>query len=109
MTRLRELSECNRLFRPLAVDGREILRRTLYYPAECVIQNDLFESVVAYTYVGVSQTWLCRQFSDLPEEWAAMVLIHEALHRAGLGERPRNPEGLHSSDIDVMVSQACGF
>jgi hypothetical protein len=42
-------------------------------------------------------------------ECAAAVLIHEALHYAGLSEQPRDPQGMHARDIDRMVKKACGF
>ena len=39
----------------------------------------------AYTLFGGGPIWVCRDFSRLSDTQAAMVIIHEALHHAGLG------------------------
>jgi hypothetical protein len=37
-----------------------------------------------------------------------MTLIHEALHHAGLTEKPMDPGGMSAREIDGMVNRACG-
>ena len=37
-----------------------------------------------------------------------MTLIHEALHHAGLTEKPKDPEAMSAREIDNMVEDACG-
>jgi hypothetical protein len=52
---------------------------------------------------------LCRGFSSLGAERAAVTLIHEALHWAGLSEKPLDKDGMDPRDIDRMVKKACGL
>jgi hypothetical protein len=59
--------------------------------------------------VGGSTVGLCAQFGRIPVAEAAQVLIHEALHNAGLSEQPHDPDGLTPDEIDDMVARACGF
>jgi hypothetical protein len=84
-----------------------MLSTTLYYPAALKLERDLCRRAEGYTTVGGAPTFLCRRFSKLPDRRAAMVLIHEALHHAGLDERPHDPEGPSSREINDMVSEAC--
>jgi hypothetical protein len=46
--------------------------------------------------VGSPSTFVCRLFQRLGDERAAVVLIHEALHHAGLTEYPQDPEAMTS-------------
>jgi len=46
---------------------------------------------------------------DLLTEQAAMVVIHEALHHAGLPERPHDKKAMTSGQINDMVREACGL
>jgi len=107
LERLEEHPECRSLFVELDSDGTEMLSTTLYYPAALKLERDLCCQAEGYTTVGGAPTWLCRRFSKLPDQRAAMVLIHEALHHAGLGERPLNPDGPSSHEINDMVTEAC--
>jgi hypothetical protein len=59
--------------------------------------------------VGAAPTFLCTGFSSLTDEHAALVLVHEALHHAGLTESPSDPSGMSSAAINEMVRTACGF
>jgi len=38
-----------------------------------------------------------------------MVIIHEALHHAGLTEYPQDPNGMTSNQINGMVAEQCGL
>ncbi len=98
--------DCHILFSRLGADGIDVLNGTLYYPANLYREQHLCKRATAFSKKGVSQTWLCRGFASVPDEAAARILIHEALHRAGLGEH--SPK-MSPSDTDIAVIQACGF
>ncbi len=100
--------ECASLFTNR--DGRLRLLNTRYSPA--TVQEEMRvcrRGAVALTGVGSAETRLCRTFARLAPERAAVVLIHEALHYAGWSERPVDPEGLESREINAMVSDRCGL
>jgi len=107
--RLREVPECRALFEPFGVDGVEKLRTTMYYTPEKYIESGVGRRSYAFTEVGVRVTWVCRRFADLTDYRAAMVVIHEALHYAGLTEAPLDPNGMRSREISSMVAKACGL
>jgi hypothetical protein len=62
---------------------------------------------VAGTSVGKKMVFLCRRFATLPVEEAATILIHEAMHRAGMSERPLDRECMTGDAISEMVRRAC--
>jgi len=37
-----------------------------------------------------------------------LILIHEVLHDAGMSEKPADPNGLTSQEINRLVSARCG-
>lgn len=108
--RIREVPECGELFAKLDADGVEMLRTALYFPIGSPTKEvEMCGAADAFTYVGEAPTFLCRKFYRLTDERAAMVLVHEALHHAGLTEWPADPEGMKSIAINQMVSDSCGF
>lgn len=110
LQRLREVPECAELFRRLGADGVEMLRTALYFPIGSPTKEvEMCGTADAFTYVGDAPTFLCRKFYRLTDERAAMVVVHEALHHAGLTEWPSDPEGMKSIAINQMVSEGCGF
>ena len=106
--RVREIPQCGGLFVELEADGMEMLTTTLYMPTHPFDEQLLCQSAAAFTWVGGVHTRLCRRFSSLSKERAAMTLIHEALHHAGLTEKPADPEAMTAREIDNMVGGACG-
>jgi hypothetical protein len=54
-----------------------------------------------------SKRW--KRLRELFDEQAAMVIIHEALHHAGLSEYPQDPDGMTSRAINGMVMEQCGL
>jgi hypothetical protein len=107
--RLRERRQCKELFVELGAHGVEALSSTLYYPADLAHERQLCRGAVAYTTVGGAATWVCRRVTRLPRNEVAMVLVHEALHRAGLGEWPHDRDGPRPREIDHRVRSACGL
>lgn len=106
---LRDNAECRSLFAELGASGFEALASTLYYPASQQNEKQVCRGAFGYTTVGSAPTFLCRRFSRLSERRAALVLIHEGLHRAGMGEWPQDSDALPSSAINDLVAEACGL
>ena len=106
---LEEHAPCRDLFTELGADGRQMLSNTLYYPASLKLERQICSRAYGFTTVGAAPTFLCRRFSKLSDRRAASVLIHEALHHAGLGEWPQDPGGLTPAAIDDLVEEACGL
>jgi hypothetical protein len=107
--RLQESAECRGLFSALGADGLEALASTMYYPATVQHERQVCGGAHGYTVVGWVPTYLCRNFVRLSERRGALVLIHEALHRAGMGEWPGDANALSSGEINDLVAGKCGF
>jgi hypothetical protein len=107
--RAREIPECAALFSEFGADPVELLGRALYYPA-ALNRNNLAcrNGAQAFTPVGSPITWVCDRFARLDTDKAALVLLHEALHFAGLTEQPHDPRAMTSSEINDMVKDRCG-
>jgi hypothetical protein len=63
----------------------------------------------AYTRIGQQTTVICPAFSRQPASRAAVTLLHEALHYAGMPESPEDPTALSSPEISALVSDRCGL
>lgn len=109
LTRVVESPECGGLFAALGADGAESLSTTLYFPAPGTRKETTCRNAAAYSFVGEAPTFLCREFESMTDQHAALVLVHEALHHAGLTERPSDPLASSSVVINEMVRKACGF
>lgn len=100
--------ECAGLFAELGADGADVLAGSFYFPAPLRQMESTCRRATAYTYVGKETTFLCRGFASLTDERAALVIIHEALHHAGLAESPYELSAQTSAAINDMVRKACG-
>jgi hypothetical protein len=108
--KIQTLPECRALFQSLGADPEEILSTGLYFPVRSHLKEKrACGRNVAISYVGSPTTFLCRDFARMSDERAAMYVIHEALHHAGLGERPLDPTAMTSREINAMVVEACGL
>lgn len=118
--RVREVASCRDLFARLGRDGIETLKTGLYLPVDsyrrevevCGRSPSTTSRIAAnlsYTKVGAAATWVCRHFSEVSDETAAVTVIHEALHHAGLTERPVDRMAMSSVEITEMVRNACRF
>jgi hypothetical protein len=108
VSRVREVPECRALFTDLGADALETLRTGLYFPiGSHRKEKAVCGRAVAYTNVGAAPTFLCRQFAKLSDKRAAMFVIHEALHHAGLPEQPHDRTAMTSREINTMVTNAC--
>lgn len=107
--RLVESPACRDLFADLGANGFETLASTLFYPASAAHEKRLCGGAWGYTTVGSAPTFLCRRFSRLSEKRGALILIHEALHHAGMDEWPNDSTGLTSKAINSLIEDACGL
>jgi hypothetical protein len=107
--RLSEISQCGDLFSNLGATGLEMLSSTLYFPASAANEKKLCRGAWGYTTVGAAPTFLCRKFSRISEKKGSMILIHEALHHAGMGEFPQDSSALTSVAINNLVEEACAL
>ena len=107
--RVRDNAGCREIFTRLGRDGVETLRGSLYFAMPTTFDaRAICERAYAATFVGEPTTFVCRRFQRLSDDRAAMVLIHEALHHAGLTESPQDPDGMSSGRITRMVERSCG-
>jgi hypothetical protein len=118
--RVRDIETCGDLFTRLGADGLDILNNSLYMQVNNHLREvrvcgrngaarSLGAKNLAYTKVGAASTWICRHFSRVSAETAAIALIHEALHHAGLTEWPSDRLAMTSEQITKMVRNACEF
>jgi hypothetical protein len=103
--------DCRELFARRGADGARLLSTTEYAVAEAGERDSLCaRGAVAFTRLGTDRTTLCRDgFLRLDRQRGAVVLLHEALHVAGMGERPHHPRSLTPQEIDRMVKRSCGL
>jgi hypothetical protein len=99
-------AECRALFSPLGTDALDDLATSLYYAAPGT-GGPCKDGTAAFTVVGSPATWLCPVFERLVSEDAALILIHEALHKAGLPESLSTPGAMTSDQINRMVRTSC--
>lgn len=109
LQRMHKRDSCSDLFTRLGADGVEVLSGTTYTFARSRRAAEICADANAFTTVGGSTVWICGGFGWLTEKDAAKVLIHEALHGAGIGEQPSDPKGLTPEEIDDMVKKKCGL
>ncbi len=107
--RLSERPACTALFSEIKADGVETLERTFYYPANALMEQRMCWHTYAFTRVGRRSTWICRRMWQLPLDPFALVLVHEALHQAGLKEWPQTKSATDSRAVNARVAAACGF
>ena len=98
---------CSSLFHDLNIDGLEALARSRYEPARTACP--CCRGAAAYTAVGANRVLICRRFHSLQRPTRTAILIHEALHTAGLTEAPRDPRAMTSKEITEMVEEACSL
>jgi hypothetical protein len=110
LERVREVPECRELFTNLGADGETALSMVVFLPVgRAEARDGVCRGSSAYTLVGGGPVWVCRDFSRLSDTQAAMVIVHEALHHAGLNEYPKDPDAMTSKQINGMVMKHCGL
>lgn len=109
-SRLGTHAQCRALFESMEANGLALLDDSTYSMARSGAEQSICSerSAAAFTTVSGPLVHLCpRLFSDLTVPKAAMILIHESLHRAGLSEWPSNPAGLRSVEINALIRDRC--
>jgi hypothetical protein len=110
LDRVERESACRALFADLGGEAREALGGTLYYGSTPAQEDGRCRYAYAVTQIGSAVTWVCqRNFVEVGLEHAARILIHEALHRAGLPERPQAPDAMSAREIDRIIHTRCGL
>jgi hypothetical protein len=105
--KLRASASCQSLFAPLSADPLRVLTATSYvYPGDAGLCT---AGAAAFTSLTGTRTRLCQAFGELETTTAAGLLIHEALHQAGLPERPAYPTGPTAREINLRVTSNCGL
>jgi len=118
--RVREIEACGDLFTRLGANGLDMLNTSLYLQADSLqgrvricgrdgAASSWGGKTLAYTQVGAASTWICRSFARVPADNAAVTVIHEALHHAGLTEWPADRTAMTSEQITRLVKKACEF
>ncbi len=101
---------CRALFDALDLQGPEALTSGRYRPPRSEAERDhCRRGRLAFTRVDNSQIVLCERFHGLSRRSKMAILIHEALHTAGLGEAPSDPDGPTSTEITRVVRRACSL
>jgi hypothetical protein len=109
--RVQEVESCSRLFAELGADAVQILGGSYYWPV--ISYRDAKQLCdgrnAAFTLVGSPMVFVCDEFERLSYQDAATIIIHEALHTAGLKERPQyRGIGVKTSrEISSMVAKNC--
>jgi hypothetical protein len=102
-------ASCSALFTSLGADAIELLASVHFEGATQNMSGDTCSRgrVPAFTKVGGRHVRLCPPFALLSLPDAAVTVIHEALHCAGLSEKPPDPNGLTPQEINLMVKVSC--
>jgi hypothetical protein len=98
---------CAELFARLGADAVESLRGGLYFPANPRRETRSCNRSLAQSYVGSPTTWICRRITSHSDEAVAAVLIHEALHHAGMDEDMHGRKAKTSGSITETVKASC--
>jgi hypothetical protein len=100
---------CEQLFRDLDADPRMLLSGARFTVANARHELSICPDAEAFTVVGGRVTALCRSYAGLTDLEAAAVILHEALHHAGMNEYPLDEEAPTSSEITHLVRTRCGL
>jgi len=109
--RVHSSPSCQALFEDYDASGVTLLARTEYEGSsdwqEANPPHPRYRVAKAMTSVGSRSTVLRESFASVSRSQAAITLIHEALHFAGMSEAPADQEGLTPREIDQLVAKAC--
>lgn len=107
--KLQTIQGCAGLFTSRGADGLELLRSVTF--AKATRERDLTlceRDVSALIEVGGHRIRLCSRFNELSAPAAAVILIHETLHAAGMREKPPDSSALTAAEINRLVKDRCG-
>lgn len=98
-------TRCEALFAPLGQRGTDAIQRMVFFSA--ANGGPCRTGAPAFNYFGRPLTGVCDAFGRLDLQEAAVQVIHEALHVAGMNEYPNDPQGLTPHEISALVRTAC--
>lgn len=108
--RAQESESCAALFEDLELDAAKALTASRYdLPSSSAVQARCRAGVAAVTGVRSPHIRLCRRFGTMSRGDQAVVLLHEALHVAGLDEWPQDPKAQTAREITKRVKEACSL
>lgn len=108
--KLNNTPDCEKMYDDLGANGPNVLSRTTYRDGTGSAACNSHPSAAAVTQPGSFTVLLCgTNFTNLSASGAAVVVIHEGLHSAGLNENPPDPSAMTSDQINQMVMSKCGL
>jgi hypothetical protein len=108
--RIRTLPTCSALFSRFGENGIELLAKLRFDEVSFDKGGDSCgPGVPAHTKLGSALIRLCPSFGVLQLPEAAVTVIHEALHSAGMTEKPADPRGLTPKELNRLVRASCSF
>jgi hypothetical protein len=105
--RLAHNERCAALFSTLGEPGHVALSVTRYYVASPFQETTTCRHAHAFTGVGARVVRVCRRFESLSADEAAVVILHEALHSAGMPEYPHTSPAMRPWQISELVRLEC--
>jgi hypothetical protein len=110
ISKIEKDESCRALFDNLVVNGLQALGRSRYQPPQSPWEwSQCSRSVAAYTVVGSNRVVICDHFHRLDRRAQSAVLIHEALHTAGMSETRVDSDAMTAEAITDMVEEACSL
>lgn len=108
--RLSTVASCEKMFDDLGANGSNIIAATTYRDGGGSSKCTSRPGAAAVTDIGGYTVFLCgSSFTRLSSNGAATIVIHEALHSAGMSENPPDPNAKTSAEISAMVQANCSL
>ncbi len=108
--RLSTIPNCEKMFDDLQNNGARVIDAVTYRDGTGSRKCTDRPTAAAVTDVGGYTTFLCSNlFNNLSSQGAATIVIHEALHSAGMSENPPDPSAKTSAQISAMVQANCSL
>ena len=110
VSRLRHGANCRALFEAEGADGILLLERATFHMATAIERSEICQPRRAafFTTVRGTEIGVCpKGFGRLGSSHRAALLLHEALHHAGISEQPIDPRALSSTQLTRLVERQC--
>ncbi|MCH7667291.1 MAG: hypothetical protein IH936_15350 [Acidobacteria bacterium] len=110
LKRLSQRPACRALFDKLGRSGAQLVADATFRIASPAESRRFCRrgGAALFTTVGGEEVTLCiGVFLRLPTKTQAALLLHEALHHAGVSEQPWDPDGLTSPALTQLVERKC--
>ena len=110
VTRLQEQERCRDLFLANDANGIDLLRNSTFRLATPTEHERVCRRrrAALFTHIAGSEIVVCTgEFQRLPVRHRAAMLLHEALHHAGVSEQPFDPDALTSAELTRLVELRC--